>query len=137
MIALIDSSVLVRKFFGEPNPLVQWHQITEAYASRLLIVEIARVIDRCRLMGQIDDDDVVMLHTEMQRVQSSIEILDVSERIWRRAAAPMPTHLGSLDAIHLAIAMELRDSREQPIIVATHDQQLAKAARSSGFEVVG
>jgi len=137
MIAVVDSSVLLRKLFGEPGALAQWGDITEAYASRLLPVEVARVIDRCRLAGQIDDDEVVYLHEESRRVLESIEVLGLTEPILKTAAGPMPCVVGSLDAIHLATALELWRHLDEAPTLATHDIQLARAARASGLLVVG
>jgi len=45
--------------------------------------------------------------------------------------------LKTLDAIHLATAMSWRDRIGQGLPFATHDAQLATAARSMGFEVLG
>lgn len=137
MIAVIDSSVLLRKLFGGPESLAEWADITEAYASRILLLEVGRVIDKCRLGGQINDEEVDHLHQEARRAQRSIEILALSDAILKTAAGTMPTVLGSLDAIHLATALELwRHLGEAPTL-ATHDAQLGRAARASGIRVVG
>ncbi|HVU03975.1 MAG TPA: hypothetical protein VHE30_19585 [Polyangiaceae bacterium] len=61
MIAFLDSSVVLRKLFGEPNPVEEWSSIRDAYVSRILAVEVGRVIDRCRLDGKIDDEQVAVL----------------------------------------------------------------------------
>ena len=53
-----------------------------------------------------------------------------------RAADPFPTTLGSLDAIHLASALLVRDELEG-LAFATHDDELGTAARATGFEVYG
>lgn len=137
MLAFIDSSILLRKLFGEPKPLVEWPKITAAWAAGLIKVELGRVIDRCRLAGQISDKDVEHLQLESRRVLRSIEILAMTEGILSRAAGPMPTIVGSLDAIHLATALELSTKLNEPLFFATHDAQLARAARASGLEVVG
>lgn len=137
MIAVIDSSVLLRKLFGEPNSLAEWHEIRDAYASRLMTVEVHRVIDRCRLERRIDDEQVVRLHMELRRALRSIEILTLTEAVLARASRPSPTVLGTLDAIHLSTALELGDALEQPVVLATHDVQLARAARASGLDVLG
>lgn len=136
MIALLDTSVLLRKLFGEPGSLPEWSRIREAHASRVLPVELGRAIDRARLAGDLDDAQVEQLQREARRVLRSVEILALSERILDRAAGPMPTALGSLDAIHLATALELQAHRPG-LVLATHDRQLARAARASGLEVVG
>ncbi len=137
MIAFVDSSVVLRKLFGEPGALAEWGRIETAYASRLLPLEIGRVIDRYRLDGRLDDEDVAALHQEARRVLRSIDILAVTEELLERAAGPMPTTLGTLDAIHLTTALELARSLRAPIVLVTHDAQLATAARASGLEVCG
>ncbi len=137
MIALLDTSVVLRKLFGEPGALAEWPKVQEAYASRVLVVELGRVIDRARLAGDIDDGQVEQLQRESRRVLRSVEIIALSDRVLERAAGPMPTTLGSLDAIHLATALELAAKRAPGLVLATHDRQLARAARASGLEVVG
>ena len=137
MIAFVDSSVVLRKLFGEPAALSEWSQIDEAYASRILPVEVGRVIDRCRLAGQIDDSDVALLHGEALRVLRSMQVLALSDGVLRRAAGPMPVTLGTLDALHLATALQLAPTLDRPLVLATHDEQLARAARASGLDVCG
>jgi uncharacterized protein len=137
LIALIDTSVVLRKLFGEPEPLAEWSQVREAYASRILFVELGRVIHRTRLAGDIDDQQVEQLQREARRILRSVDVLALSERILARAAGPLPTVVGSLDAIHLATAQEIAATRTKVLVVATHDVQLARAARASGLEVRG
>lgn len=137
MIAYIDSSVLLRKLFGEPHPLEEWPAIEEAYTSRVLLVEVGRVIDRCRLAGLIDDEEVAQLHLEARQVLRSIDVVGLTEPILVRAGGAMPTSLGTLDAVHLATVLELAATLERPPVLATHDAQLARAARASGLGVAG
>ncbi len=54
-----------------------------------------------------------------------------------RAGEPLPTPLGTLDAVHLATALIWRDRMGSLPIVATHDAALGLAARAFGFEVRG
>jgi hypothetical protein len=51
----------------------------------------------------------------------------------------MPTILGTLDSIHLASALEIREATDVPVALmfATHDEQLARGARAFGFQVIG
>jgi predicted nucleic acid-binding protein len=137
VIAFLDTSVVARKLFGEPSPLAEWGRIQEAYASRLLGVELGRVVDRARLAGELDDDQVAHLHGEGRRILRSIEIVALTDRVLDRAAGPMPTTLGTLDALHLATALELAAGGVAGLVLATHDAQLARAARASGLEVIG
>ena len=45
----------------------------------------------------------------------------------------MPTIVNTLDAIHLASAIALRDRRGIDLVFASHDDQQATAARALGF----
>jgi hypothetical protein len=45
--------------------------------------------------------------------------------------------IGTLDAIHLASAVTLRDGLNEDLVFATHDRQQAIGARALGFEVIG
>jgi len=128
---------VLRKLFGEPGALAEWGLIREPFASRVLQAELVRVIHRIRLAGEIDDEQVAQLQEEGRRVLRSVGIVALSERSLERAAGPMPTALGALAAIHLATALELSAHRPPGIAVATHDVQLARAARASGLEVIG
>ncbi|MEZ4271894.1 MAG: PIN domain-containing protein [Myxococcota bacterium] len=137
MIALIESSVVLRLIFGEPEPLRAWKYIKEGYISRLLPIEVSRVIDRARLTGHIDDNNVAKLHQESRKLIRSMAAVGMTEPILLDAAAPMPTVVRTLDAIHLATAIAIRRSLNIELTVATHDDRLALAAQASGFEVIG
>jgi predicted nucleic acid-binding protein len=136
VISLVDTSVILRKLFGERSMLAEWPRIREAFASRIILVELGRIVDRARLGGEIDDAQVEQLQSEARRLLRSIALVALTDRILTRAAGPMPTVVGSLDAIHLATAQELAVSRPA-LVLATHDRQLARAARASGLEVCG
>jgi predicted nucleic acid-binding protein len=136
VISLVDTSVILRKLFGEPSMLAEWPRIREAFASRIILVELGRIVDRARLAGEIDDAQVEQLQSEARRLLRSIALVALTDRILTRAAGPMPTVVGSLEAIHLATAQELAASRPA-LMLATHDRQLARAARASGLDVCG
>jgi antitoxin (DNA-binding transcriptional repressor) of toxin-antitoxin stability system len=54
-----------------------------------------------------------------------------------RAANPLPTPLGTLDALHLATALTWRERVDKPLVMATLDDSLAGAARAFGVQVIG
>jgi predicted nucleic acid-binding protein len=136
LISLVETSVILRKLFGEPRALAEWPKIREAFASRILLVELGRIVDRARLAGEIDDAQVEQVHSEARRLLRSVSLVALTDRILTRAGGPMPTVVGSLDGIHLATAQELAASRSG-LVLATHDKQLARAARASGLDVCG
>jgi hypothetical protein len=68
---------------------------------------------------------------------ASLEIVEINSVILDRAAQPMPTELGTLDAIHLATALLWRESTGAALVMATHDGALALGAQAHGLAVVG
>ena len=136
MTVYLDSSVILRILFREPNPVEVWGKWDSAFSSNLWRVEALRTVDRLRLAGDLSDEDVADLVREIRIVHETLAIYPLSERILQRASESFPTVVGTLDAIHLATALAIREV--EPIdLLLTHDGQLATAARSVGFTVIG
>lgn len=70
-------------------------------------------------------------------VEDSIGVVGLTRTVLLRAALPMATPVRTLDAIHLASALMLRERLKKPLVFATHDAQQALAARTLGFRLVG
>jgi predicted nucleic acid-binding protein len=100
-------------------------------------VECRRVLDRLRLQLRPDVDVVAAWHVTLTELLSEFEIVHAARSVLTRAAQPLPVPLGTLDALHLATALEWQEARETPIVMATHDRSLARASRALGLEVVG
>ncbi len=66
-------------------------------------------------------------------VLEGLLLLGLSTRVCERAASLEPSVLRSLDALHLAAAMELGDELEGFV---TYDATLAAAAGANGIEVI-
>lgn len=135
MIAYLDSSVVLRVALGEPGRLASWKRITRAVSSELCRVECYRVLDRLRLTGVLDDGEIAQRRELIDERLDALELAAVDRRVLRRAAEPMPTTLGTLDAIHIATALAWR-ARQPTLVVATHDAAMATAARALGFRVL-
>ena len=136
MIVYLDTSVVLRVLLKEPNPSEIWGKWSKAYSSSLWRVEALRTVDRLRLTHEIDDTEVADLVRDVQTINDTLEIYPLNDRILQRASETFPTVVGTLDAIHLASAIYIRDA--QPIdLLLTHDSQQATAARSLGFQVAG
>jgi predicted nucleic acid-binding protein len=137
VIVYLDSSTVLRVLLRQPKPLATWGRWERAYASELLGVEARRVIDRLRLDGALDDDGVAEAHDALGLIEDTIGSIPLSRPVLQRAALPMATVVKTLDAIHLASAMLLRERRGISPLFATHDPQQARAARALGFECAG
>lgn len=73
---------------------------------------------------------------EIIETLDSFELLPIDRLVLERAASQFPSALGTLDAIHLASAEVAREELPD-LILATHDRELAFAARAVGFAIVG
>jgi predicted nucleic acid-binding protein len=131
----VDTSVLLRVVLGEPGRLRNWSRIEQAVSSELLRVECFRTLDRARLAGSLDDCEIASKREAVDEMLEGFDKIAVDRRILRSAAEPLPTTLGSLDAIHLASARAFR-TRHPELKFATHDKVLAIAARAVGFTVL-
>ena len=128
--------MLLRVVLGEPGRLRNWPRIQQAVSSELIRLECFRTLDRARLAGRLDDDEVTDSRNAIDEILASFDKIAVSRRILLAAAEPLPVTLGSLDAIHLVSARWLR-SRIPELRFATHDIELARAAKSLGFSLAG
>lgn len=137
MIAYLDSSVLLRVVLGQRNAIKEWRSIERGIASALVEVECLRTLDRLRLNEGLSDEEIALRREAVFRLLESMEIIELTRPILTRAAHPLPTALGTLDAIHLATALLWREGRQEDLVMATHDTALAVAARASGFRLVG
>jgi predicted nucleic acid-binding protein len=135
----LDTSVVLRRLFSEPDAIASAALPSDGptFTSRLLLTEVARTIDRARLRGELVDEDVATLHEQADILARTMTILAVTDEVLERAGAPMPTIVGTLDGIHLATALLLKESPHRVTHFLTHDTQLGRAARASGFVVIG
>jgi predicted nucleic acid-binding protein len=136
MTVYVDTSVVLRILLHEPNPVAIWGQWNKAYSSSLWRVEALRTVDRLRLSHEISDTEVAELVRDIQITHETFAIHPVTNQVLQRASETFPTVVGTLDAIHLATALSVR-AIENVDLLLTHDSQLATAARSLGFEVMG
>ena len=133
MIVYLDSSVVLRPLFAQPGRLRSWGKWTTAYSSELLGVECRRAIDRLRLEGLYDDAQVARAAQELIQIERTIRRVRLSRSIIHEASKAMPTIVKTLDAIHLASAILIRERRGIELLFSTHDTQQAIAARALGF----
>jgi uncharacterized protein len=133
----VDASVVLRRLLGQPGALASWDEIEGGLASRLMIVECMRALDRLAVRGHLTLAQAGDGRTAVHRIATRLSIVEPGRRILDAASGPFPTPLGTLDAIHLATAIALRDDGATDLDIATHDAELATAARAMGFEAVG
>ncbi len=137
MIAYVDTSALLRLVLREPGALEDLRSCEALVSSELLVVESLRTIDRLRLQGALSPEEAASLRVTTDDWLEAVDLVLLQRSILARASEPLPTPLGTLDALHLATALVWRDRMRQTFVMATHDGGLALAARSFGIEVLG
>lgn len=123
--AYFDSSALVKLGHLEPESqaLVDYLADADVVAATSVIsdVEVRRSLERLRALGADPSEHV-----------QGFFVLDLSRDIRNRSVTLMPSALRSLDAIHLATALDLGTDLD----FITYDARLASAAREYGLRVV-
>jgi hypothetical protein len=137
MIAYVDSSVLLRVALGQPNALPEWRDIERGVSSALVTTESLRTLDRVRLRANLSDIEVARRRATILALIDALELVEIDNSVLDRAAQPMPTEIGTLDAIHLASALLWKDALGVAPIMATHDKALALAAQAHGLQALG
>jgi hypothetical protein len=124
-LAYVDASALAKLVLDEPGAVEmrRWYVESErVVTSRVGIIETRRACSR-----QAFDAG----HLEV--ILKSIETAAIDARIADAAAVLGPPTLRTLDAIHLATALELVPDLDAFV---TYDDRLAEAARMFGLPVV-
>ncbi|WP_420626363.1 type II toxin-antitoxin system VapC family toxin [Candidatus Poriferisodalis sp.] len=119
-----DSSALVKLIVEEPesSTLDSW---IEAEDVRVVSSDLARA-ETIRAVRRYWPE----LTVEARSLFDSVTCVRMTLEIVERAALLDPPGLRSLDAIHLATALELHNEVEG---LVTYDERLARAARESGI----
>ena len=137
MTIYLDTSAVLRALLGTGNPLPEWGTWDRAYSSEIMGVEARRALDRLRLAGALDDDELADVHEAITATERAIGSIRLTAAVLRRAGQPMPTVVKTLDALHLASALLFEERHEAGLVFGTHDRSQATAARALGFDVVG
>lgn len=131
----VDASVFLRRILQQPGALGNWSAWRVLYASELVRVEISRSLHRAHIGRLMTDEEFRELVARSEDYLDGMELIPISHTILASARSSFPFPLGSLDAIHLVTALHIRDTTGDPLVILTHDVELAEAARLSGFEI--
>lgn len=133
----LDASVILRAVLGQAGALPLPAALEQTVTSVLVRVECARTLDRLRFLGELDDEASASANQALRWRYTVMTWIPLSPSVLDRAAQPLRVALGTLDALHRASAILWREATGQDVAMATHDRQLALAARASGLDVVG
>lgn len=134
MVAYVDSSVLLRYILLGEVTMRQAQAFPRIVSSELLEIECRRVLLRSRIEGFYDDETLIQATNRLDDALASFDLLELDSAVKKRAMEAFPIHVKTLDALHLASALQLL--HEEPaaaIQVFSHDRQLNLCARALGF----
>jgi len=123
-----DTSALVKLIFeeAESTALAEWLSVraeVPKISSDLSTVELLRT---CRRIDEDAIEDAALL-------LGGIDLLPMDRGIVEKAATLVPDDLRSLDSIHLASALSVK---EDLTALVAYDSRLCSAAAEAGIEVV-
>lgn len=123
----LDTSALVKLVFDEDESpvLARWVEDraeVPKISSQLSIIELLRV---CRRLDEAASDAATLL-------LRGLDLLPVDRAVIDQAATVDPQELRSLDAIHLATALTVRESLTA---LVAYDDRLCSAGRRAGLPV--
>jgi predicted nucleic acid-binding protein len=137
VIAYVDSSVLLRFILDQPDPLSDLLRFDSRVTSLVAEVECLRAVESARSRGQLTGEEAAdrrrIVHAQLRRMRR----LPVSLPVIRRAGEAYPLPVKSLDAIHLASALMVRDREAPDLVFATHDRRLGRLAAVMDLPVIG
>ncbi len=125
----LDTSVALAQLLAEDArpPVELW--LEPLVASRLVEYELWTRLHARGLAGSHGDAARLLL--------GRVNLLELARPVLERALKPFPTPVRTLDALHLASAMFLRE-RGHDVALATYDARMSEAAEAMGlalFEV--
>ncbi|MYF77881.1 MAG: type II toxin-antitoxin system VapC family toxin [Acidobacteria bacterium] len=134
-----ESSAVLFWLLGQPRGDAVWRSFQRAdgvFTSDLTLVEADRALHRLAAAGALDAGDTAAARARLENVAATWVVHRITPRVVDRSRGAFPREpIRSLDAIHLATALVIRDV--QPgLSVLSLDRRLRENAVAVGFEVV-
>ncbi len=134
-----DTSAVLRWLFNEAAGTQIFNALRKAekvVCSRLTLVETRRVIQRAITERRITEAEGADLLAVFGQAAAQWAILELTTQVARRAEGAFPVEpVRTLDAIHLASAIFLRESLPELQMLST-DNRVRENARQIGFVVL-
>lgn len=134
MILYLDASALVKLYVGEPGTEAVEGAVAEAEivaTSWLSYPEARSAFARLSREGHISGEDLRLVVSSLDKDLVAYDLLETDEGAWRAAGRLAETlRLRALDAVHLAEASGLAETKED-VRILTFDARLLAAARET------
>lgn len=139
MTTYVDTSLVLAILMRQRPVDPEIERQGEIVTSELTEIESRRTIDRVRITEGLSDAELAVRLSELDLILRRMAIIELSPAVRKRAKGPFPTVVRTLDALHLATAVLLRESATDPAAgpgrFVTLDAQQRSAALALGFAV--
>jgi predicted nucleic acid-binding protein len=139
MIVYGDTSALVKLFITEDRSKATRDMLAQAQAmgtALLTRAELGSALARGAQRGLFPAAEALKTRQQLEMVWSTWVHITVDETLVSRAETLAWEYgLRGYDAVHLAAALIWQERIEHPVVMATFDQELWKAAQMSGLIV--
>jgi uncharacterized protein len=133
-----DSSVLLRYSIRQVHAITNIEKYANGASSSVISkVECMRVLDRWRITREISDAKLSEARSRCLKLLGGLRLVELDAATLDLASQTFPIALKTLDALHLATALRLKQQLRTEISILTHDQKLALASEALGLQVVG
>jgi predicted nucleic acid-binding protein len=125
----LDTSAVAKLFVAEKetSDLRQW--LSDLPEPPLLVSSALLGVELVRLLGLVSP---TMVGAAESFLAADVDIVEITPPVLGDAASVPPPRLRTLDAIHLATALDLGESLD---VMLTYDKLLVEAARTAGLVV--
>ena len=133
-----ESSAVLSWLLGQPlgdAVCRSFQRAAGVFTSDLTLVEADRTLHRLAAVGELDLGDAAAVRARLEDVAATWVIHRITPRVVDRSRGAFPREpIRSLDAIHLATALVIRDVQPN-LSVLSLDQRIRENAAALGFEV--
>lgn len=134
-----ESSAVLRWLFREEYGAEiedTLREATKVVCSRLTLLEVRRTIRRAVAEGRLDEVSSGAAFDAFAQAAARWAVLEIGRDVTDRAERPFPIEpVRTLDALHLASALLLRQALPDLLLLST-DDRVRGNGRRIGFEVV-
>ncbi len=137
MIRYFDTSALVKRYVSEPGSakVSGWlAEPSERAVSRVVLVEAMSAFSRRVRERDLTPAARVRLWRQLEEDLETFALVDINAAVIDRAAALCTRHpLRTLDAVHIASALELLEGLDDDVNFASADKNLLRIAGQVGL----
>jgi hypothetical protein len=137
LIRYFDTSALVKRYLSEPGSarVSGWiEERSERAVSRVALVEALSAFSRRVREKHLTPAARVRLWRKLEEDLEAFVLVDVHGAVLERAATLCTRHpLRTLDAVHLASALEILDGLDEDVSFASADASLLRIAEAVGL----